>query len=47
MTLKEFKEFVAAIPEEFDDLDIGYVDFSYASKLRYIAGKGELKIIED
>lgn len=34
MTIKEFKKFVAEIPEEFDDVELAYVDFSYADSLQ-------------
>ena len=34
LTVKEFKRFVAEIPETFDDAQLTYVDFSYADSLQ-------------
>jgi len=34
ITVKEFKRFVAEIPETFDDSEIAYIDFSNATSLQ-------------
>lgn len=47
ITLREFREFLASQPEEWDDLEIQYIDFSWTTKdsVRMIKNENDMLIV--